>query len=112
MAGVFEPVAWRMARDGIPYRGVLYAGLMLTGHGPMVLEFNARFGDPRRRSSCRCSTGSWPAPAGRGPRRSRPDGGLAGAAAGAAVGVVLASEGYPEAPQVGRLAQRSGAGGS
>src|SRR3989304_3322569 len=35
-----------MARDGTPYRGVLYAGLMLTHAGPMVLEFNARFGDP------------------------------------------------------------------
>ena len=46
VAEVFEPVAWRMARDGMAYRGVLYAGLMLTAHGPMVLEFNARFGDP------------------------------------------------------------------
>ena len=45
-AEVFEPIAWRMARDGTPYRGVLYAGLMLTADGPMVLEFNARFGDP------------------------------------------------------------------
>ena len=43
---IFEPIAWRMARDGTPYRGVLYAGLMLTDAGPMVLEFNARFGDP------------------------------------------------------------------
>ncbi|HSM38501.1 MAG TPA: phosphoribosylamine--glycine ligase, partial [Candidatus Limnocylindrales bacterium] len=32
---VFEPIAWRMARDGVPYRGVLYAGLMLTDAGPM-----------------------------------------------------------------------------
>ena len=46
VAEVFEPIAWRMARDGTPYRGVLYAGLMLTADGPMVLEFNARFGDP------------------------------------------------------------------
>ncbi|MDP9269392.1 MAG: phosphoribosylamine--glycine ligase, partial [Chloroflexota bacterium] len=46
VATIFEPIAWRMARDGIPYRGVLYAGLMLTDAGPMVLEFNARFGDP------------------------------------------------------------------
>ena len=45
-ADVFEPIAWRLARDGTPYRGVLYAGLMLTADGPMVLEFNARFGDP------------------------------------------------------------------
>lgn len=32
--------------EGIPYRGVLYAGFMLTGHGPILMEFNARLGDP------------------------------------------------------------------
>jgi phosphoribosylamine---glycine ligase len=35
-----------MAKEGVRYRGVLYAGLMLTADGPKVLEFNARFGDP------------------------------------------------------------------
>jgi phosphoribosylamine--glycine ligase len=35
-----------MANEGIPYKGVLYAGLMVTDRGPLVLEFNARFGDP------------------------------------------------------------------
>jgi phosphoribosylamine---glycine ligase len=35
-----------MAEDGHPYRGVLYAGLMMTSEGPKVLEFNVRFGDP------------------------------------------------------------------
>jgi len=35
-----------MAKEGIPYRGILYAGLMLTKEGPYVLEYNCRFGDP------------------------------------------------------------------
>lgn len=43
---VLVPVADGLVRDGIEYRGVLYAGLMLTSHGPKVLEFNCRFGDP------------------------------------------------------------------
>ena len=43
---VFEPVAEGLAEEGCPYSGLLYAGLMITDEGPMVLEFNARFGDP------------------------------------------------------------------
>lgn len=43
---VFEPVLAELARRGIVYRGVLYAGLMIGAKGPMVLEFNCRFGDP------------------------------------------------------------------
>ncbi|MDY6893018.1 MAG: phosphoribosylamine--glycine ligase [Chloroflexota bacterium] len=43
---VMEPVIQAMAQEGKPYKGVLYAGLMLTEEGPKVLEFNARFGDP------------------------------------------------------------------
>ena len=43
---VVEPVLAALARRGIAFRGVLYCGLMLTSHGPMVLEFNVRFGDP------------------------------------------------------------------
>lgn len=43
---VLVPVVDGMNRNGTPYRGVLYAGLMLTAGGPKVLEFNARFGDP------------------------------------------------------------------
>jgi phosphoribosylamine--glycine ligase len=43
---ILEPVVKAMAQEGTPYKGVLYAGLMITAGGPKVLEFNARFGDP------------------------------------------------------------------
>lgn len=43
---IVGPVFKGLADDGIEYRGLLYFGLMLTGKGPRVLEFNARFGDP------------------------------------------------------------------
>ncbi len=43
---VLEPTVGRMTELGCPYRGMLYAGLMLTPSGPRVLEFNCRFGDP------------------------------------------------------------------
>ncbi len=43
---VHQPVLDELRRRGIEFRGVLYAGLMLTPDGPRVLEFNARFGDP------------------------------------------------------------------
>ena len=44
--GVLVPIVHAMNREGCPYRGVLYAGIMITDKGPKVLEFNARFGDP------------------------------------------------------------------
>src|SRR5215213_6254913 len=43
---VLEPAVAGLRAEGRPYRGALYAGLMLTSAGPMVLEFNCRFGDP------------------------------------------------------------------
>lgn len=43
---VLVPVVDGMNRNGTPYKGVLYAGLMMTAGGPRVLEFNVRFGDP------------------------------------------------------------------
>ncbi len=46
MREVMEPVVYGMASEGRPFRGVLYAGLMVTADGPRVLEFNVRFGDP------------------------------------------------------------------
>ncbi|MFC2637388.1 MAG: phosphoribosylamine--glycine ligase, partial [Mitsuokella sp.] len=43
---ILKPVIAAMAREGRPYAGCLYAGLMITEEGPKVVEFNARFGDP------------------------------------------------------------------
>lgn len=43
---IIRPVAEGMAREGTPFTGVLYGGLILTAEGPKVIEFNARFGDP------------------------------------------------------------------
>jgi phosphoribosylamine--glycine ligase len=114
MADVFEPIAWRMVRDGMPYRGVLYAGLMLTEDGPMLLEFNARFGDPEAQVLLPMLDGDL-AQALLGVATN--DMGLAEGAVrmrdGAAVGVVVAAEGYPDDPVRGRLidgAEPSGPG--
>src|SRR5256712_5558797 len=46
MRTIVEPTFAAIAREGAPYRGVLYAGLMLTAKGPNVIEYNVRFGDP------------------------------------------------------------------
>ena len=43
---ILGPTARAMANEGCPYRGVLFAGLMITADGPKVIEFNSRFGDP------------------------------------------------------------------
>lgn len=43
---IVKPTARALARAGTPYRGVLYAGLMITADGPKLIEYNVRFGDP------------------------------------------------------------------
>ncbi len=45
-AEILQPVVFGMRQESIPFVGVLYAGLIITAHGPYVLEFNVRFGDP------------------------------------------------------------------
>ncbi len=46
MESVMKPTVKAMEQEGCPFKGILYAGLMITADGPKVLEFNARFGDP------------------------------------------------------------------
>lgn len=53
VATCVQPLLDEMVRRGTPFRGILFAGLMLTPSGPMVLEYNARFGDPETQSLLR-----------------------------------------------------------
>ncbi|MGO9828510.1 MAG: phosphoribosylamine--glycine ligase [Myxococcaceae bacterium] len=97
---VIAPVLREMARRGHPFKGALYAGLMLTPEGPQVLEFNARFGDPEAQVLVlQLAEDLLPLlyAAATGRLHQRP---LA-VAPGAAVGVVLASAGYPGTPRTG-----------
>ena len=87
--------------QGIDYRGVLYAGIMLTAEGPKVLEFNVRFGDPETQVLLPRWQGDVAemlaaAAAGALARTAAPT-----FDAGAAVCVVLAAEGYPGTPRTG-----------
>jgi len=102
MQEIVVPTVAGLAAEGRRFQGVLFAGLMMTESGPKVLEFNARFGDPetqvimaRMRSDIvpileQCATGAL------GETRiewvKEP-----------AVCVVVASRGYPEAPEVGKV---------
>jgi phosphoribosylamine---glycine ligase len=98
---VHRPIVEAMKRRGIPYRGVLYAGLMLTESGPKVLEFNARFGDPETQAVLPRLRSDLVAHC----LATRTEGGLAGLEADFgddwAVTVVLASAGYPESSSQG-----------
>ncbi len=91
---ILEPTIAGLAAEGRPYRGILYAGLMLTETGPQVLEFNVRFGDPEAQAVMpRLDADLLPlfhgAAAGRlpaEPLKFRPE---------RAVTVILAADGYP-----------------
>jgi len=99
-AQIIRPILEEMRRRGTPFRGALYAGLMLTDSGPKVLEFNCRLGDPEAQVLMMqlredllpllmsCAQGELR------PRELEWE-------TGTSVCVVLASEGYPEAPKTG-----------
>jgi phosphoribosylamine--glycine ligase len=101
METIVHPVLAGMRAEGHPYRGFLYCGLMLTRKGPMVIEFNARLGDPEAQVILplvdepllplldAAAAGSLPDRPVRLSREPR-------------VGVVMASGGYPDTFQVGK----------
>jgi phosphoribosylamine---glycine ligase len=91
---VLLPAIREMARRGTPFRGALYAGLMLTPAGPRVLEFNARFGDPETQPILMRLAGDL-VPALLAAARGDLSGVTLTVDPRAAVGVVLAAEGYP-----------------
>ncbi|MBC7247683.1 MAG: phosphoribosylamine--glycine ligase [Actinobacteria bacterium] len=91
---ILKPTAGALAERGIHYRGILYAGLMLTADGPKVLEFNVRFGDPETQAVLpRLESDIVPA------MLATVEGGLEDIALrwreGPCVTVVIASGGYP-----------------
>jgi phosphoribosylamine--glycine ligase len=99
MATAVEPTLAALQGRGIDYRGVLYAGLMLTAAGPKVLEYNVRFGDPESQVVLPRLTSDLVellSQAAAGAISSTPT-----FADAAAVTVVCASEGYPESPRTG-----------
>jgi phosphoribosylamine--glycine ligase len=106
VAAVHRPILAELARRGTPFVGFLYAGLMLTADGPILLECNARLGDPEAQvilPRLGVALGPILLAAARGRLGSAPPATVVGAALpvlpGAAVGIVLAAAGYPEAPE-------------
>jgi phosphoribosylamine--glycine ligase len=101
LARLIEPAVRGLAAEGAAYRGVLYAGLMLTPEGPRLVEFNARFGDPECQAlMLRLESDIVPY------LLAAAQGGLARLRApiwrdDATICVVLAARGYPEAPEAG-----------
>ncbi|MCL2178127.1 MAG: phosphoribosylamine--glycine ligase [Proteobacteria bacterium] len=97
---IFPPVLELLRKKGTPFRGVLYAGLMITPQGPKVLEFNCRLGDPEAQVlllqlnedflalALACAKGELR----QAKLKSKP---------GASVAVVASAAGYPAAPRKG-----------
>ena len=108
VSSIHRPILAELTRRGSPFVGALYAGLMLTRSGPVLLECNARFGDPETQVLVpRLATALGPLllAAARGALGAAavavaPDGRLP-VTRDAAVGVVLAAAGYPETPRKG-----------
>ncbi len=101
VARVLRPTVAGLAEEGRTYRGVLYAGLMLTEEGPRVLEFNARFGDPETQVLLPRLKSDL-APLLLAAAEGRLDRAETEWSRDRAVCVVMASEGYPEGYETGK----------
>ena len=102
MEKIIRPALKEMARKGMPFRGILFAGLMLTEEGTKLIEFNVRFGDPECQVLlARLKSDLLPA------LQAACDGELADFDLRwndqASVAVVMAARGYPEAPERGSV---------
>jgi phosphoribosylamine--glycine ligase len=100
MREIIHPTVAAMKAEGMPFQGVLFAGLMVTKDGPQLLEYNARFGDPETQVLMRRLEGDllpllmWSAGVEGTPTPALP---LAGGGSNAAMCVVMAAKGYPGA---------------
>lgn len=97
---IVAPVLAHLRRQGTPFRGALYVGLMIDRRGPRVLEFNCRFGDPETQPLMLRFEGDL-ADAMRRCAAADLRGARLAWRADAAVAVVLAAAGYPSAPRTG-----------
>ena len=116
IAEIIEPTVATMAAEGMPFSGVLYAGLMLTRTGPKLIEYNARFGDPETQVLMLRFTGDLLATmlaVAEGRLATMPPASFADETA---LTVVMAATGYPGTPQAGgsiaRLDAARAAGGT
>ena len=98
--GILRRTVEGLRKEGIDYRGVLYAGLMLTERGPKVLEYNVRFGDPEAQCIMPLLEGDFAGvllACAEGRLGSSLEAGALRASPGYCVSVVMASAGYPGA---------------
>ena len=95
-----RPTVEGLVADGLPYRGFLYFGIMLTPEGPKLLEYNCRFGDPECQAVMPLVSGDFAAYCLAG-ARGELDPSLIDFSEGWSVGVVLASAGYPASSRSG-----------
>ncbi|ONI72962.1 phosphoribosylamine--glycine ligase [Actinosynnema sp. ALI-1.44] len=108
---IVQPVVDEMAKRGVPFSGLLYAGLAITPTGPQVIEFNCRFGDPETQAVLallRTPLGELLNAVATGTLADQPP---LDWAEGSAVTVVVAAEGYPGRPRTGDVIAGSEAEG-